>query len=222
MEKVAILDLMGVLYTEPHAVKNRLHPWLESLGYGKNYEFVKGIFIPYSKAKITNEEFWKKILKEDYNNKVFNGSHKNFEKEFLNSFEADPYYKTVIKHLLQKGYRLGIVSDLPREWAEYLIGKLELSEVFNPIVLGGQVKANKPDPRIYEEIQRRLERANIQFDEIAIVDDRKIVNESFAHHFSRLGKKVMTVLSKKEDVDITSTFQSNHVIQCLQDLMKIL
>ena len=197
--KMVAFDLMGVLFTEPHIISNLLFPMLPE---PKDYFLVKEQYNLYVVGRISHEEFWKGVLrKKDY---VI------FEKEYLNLLKLDEDFDDVIGYLKQK-YKLGIISNLPHEWGEYLIKKHRLDQTFNPIIISGKVKVKKPDLEIYRIFQRE---SKIPFNEIIFIDDRKLALKSA----KSLGMR--SVWFSKEDNGFN--FTPDYTIRRLSELKEIL
>ena len=193
---MVVFDLAGVIFTEPHIITNLLYPMLPQ---PKNYSRIKERYEKYKDGKITNKEFWNGVK-----------NYKVYEKSFLEKFKLDLYFFSVVNYLKEK-YRLAILSNLPLEWAEYLIHKFNLNAYFNPIVVSGKVKVSKPNRTIYLILQKK---SNIPFEEIIFIDDRK-KNLKVA---KQLGMK--TIWFKKEDDEFE--FEPDYTINSLIELKKIL
>jgi len=198
MIKVVGFDLMGAIFSEPHIVSNLLFPMLPE---PKNYILVKERYNLYTEGKISNEEFWTSIIKNDY---------KMFEKNYLDSFNLDKNYSIVITYLKQK-YRLGIISNLPIEWGDYLIKKFKFDRIFDPIIISGKVKVTKPHLEIYRAFQLKVK---VPFNEIIFIDDKK----SALKPAKSLGMKTIWFNRERDK----SNFQPDYTIKSLVELKEIL
>ncbi len=198
MIKIVAFDLMGVIFDESHIISNLLFPMLPE---PKDYNFVKEKYNLYTEGKISNEEFWTNILKNDY---------KKFEKYYLDSLKLDVNYDKIISYLKRK-YKLGIISDLPKEWGDYLIKKFELDKIFDPITISGKVKVAKPNLKIYKIFQKE---AGVSFNETIFVDDRKSCLKSA----KLLGMKTVWLNREEDKLDFTP----DYTIKSLLELKGIL
>ena len=197
MIKWVAFDLMGVIFSESHLVSNLLFPMLPE---PKDYSFVKERYTLYTKGKISNKEFWRSMLKNDY---------KSFERKYLDSLKLDKDYGKIISYLKQK-YRLGIISNIAVEWGDYLTRKFGLN-IFYPIVISGDIKVTKPDLKIYKIFQKKV---NIPFNEIVFIDDKK----SNLKSAKLLGMGTVWFNKQKDDFKV----KPDYVIKSLSDLKRIL
>lgn len=135
-KKYAIFDLMGTLFYEGHVIKNRLYPLMLKHNKKADYAAIKKAYVDYSLGKISQRDFW-------------NCVPSNIEKEFLSMFRPDKSMMNIAYWLKQEGYALGILSNMPKEWGNYLIDKFKLNELFFPIIFSGDYGTRKPDEKLY-------------------------------------------------------------------------
>lgn len=91
-----------------------------------------------------------------------------FREAFTNIFT--PIQETIdtIKELRSKGYRLGLLSNT-NEWDhEFGIRSVEVYSLFDAVTVSYQIKAKKPDERIYLDCLKKLE---LQPEECIFIDD---------------------------------------------------
>jgi len=125
------------IFKEGHIIKNLLFPIMIKNGIKIDYNRLKEIYVNYSIGKLTQKEFWKTVPKE-------------IEREFLDSMKFDKRMLKNIEFFKKKGYLLGILSNIPKEWGDYLVKKFNLQEYFSIIVFSGEHGTRKPDEKLYE------------------------------------------------------------------------
>jgi putative hydrolase of the HAD superfamily len=83
----------------------------------------------------------------------------DIEKEFLDKrFKIDKTFYNVVKKL-KKSYNLAVLSNDVKEWSAYLRKKYDLNKYFKVVVISGDVKARKPDKKIFDILLRKLKTA---------------------------------------------------------------
>jgi len=153
MIKLIAFDLNGVLLRSGHLVSENLMSFVN-----KPYPFVKKKYILYSLGRISREEFWKAvgIPPEVGEKKLAESVEINFDINWLKS--------------LKNNYRLAIFSNLPREWIDILLFDRIPKEMFDFVILSGDVGARKPDGKMYKSL---LEKSGFSSNEILFIDDKK-------------------------------------------------
>ncbi len=147
-------DLMGVLVKERHVIRRGLAPFLISLGVDVRYSDLKKLYSDYVVGKISEHEFHSVVPP-------------HAEKEFLDSLELNHGAKRVLQALREKGYKTGVITNLPGPWARYLINRIGVE--FDAVAISGEVGYKKPDARIYWVF---LQMAGAEPEEVIFVDDR--------------------------------------------------
>ena len=69
---------------------------------------------------------------------------------------------------LKHSYKVGLLSNIGRGWIDDFFDKHQLHDLFDAVVLSGEVGIVKPQPQIYEMIAERL---NVEPDECVFIDD---------------------------------------------------
>ncbi|MFN3785888.1 MAG: HAD family hydrolase [Thiothrix sp.] len=158
MEKLQLVafDLFGVIITDGHLVSNGLMPLLPP---SITKAMVKPFYDAYTGGKISEAAFWEGIgLNLDT----------PIRQQFLAGFTLDPDLVHVTQTLGQR-YRLGILSNLGKEWGEMLESRLHFSAIFAPRIISGAVRCQKPEPAIYAVL---LQACGLGGESIAFIDDR--------------------------------------------------
>lgn len=73
-----------------------------------------------------------------------------------------------IKNNLKPGYRIGLLSNIDRDWIDKFVSKHHLEKLFDAIVVSGDEGVAKPNPAIYHRISMAL---GVQPDACIMIDD---------------------------------------------------
>jgi len=153
-----LFDWMGVIFKDPDVI-GTVFPRVMRKDVersGLSMREMRSRYYPYSEGKLSRGEFWR----------GFKGDIGELERKYLEAFELNPGYDYVKG--LKRRFKLGIVSNLPAEWGDYLIKEYDFSETFNPIVVSGSVRLRKPDPEVYRIALEGLGAV----DDVYVVDDK--------------------------------------------------
>ncbi|MDP2895619.1 MAG: HAD-IA family hydrolase [bacterium] len=196
-----LFDWMGVLFKDPDVIGTVFPRILgqEMQRCGLSLEEMCARYYPYSEGKLSREAFWR----------GFDGNIDDLERNYLDSFQLNEGYEYVKS--LRGRFKLGIVSNLPAEWGDYLIEKYDFDKSFNPIVVSGNVGVRKPEPEIYRIALRGLGVAN----KVYVVDDKTSNLRAAEEH---LGWTGIWMRSQPANSDFVPRFQ----IDRLTDLKEIL
>lgn len=153
-----LFDWMGVIFRDADVIGTVFPRILgqEMQRCGLSLEEMCARYYPYSEGKLSREAFWQ----------GFHGNIDGLEREYLDAFQLNEGCEYV--RGLQERFRLGVVSNLPHEWGEYLIQKYRFRDLFDPIVVSGSVRRRKPDPEIYRIALRGLGAVG----RVYVVDDK--------------------------------------------------
>jgi len=195
MVKVIAFDLIGVLITQKHIIKNNLMKIVKH----RHYSEIKNKYNLLKAGKITEEQFWK----------VSYNKFKKLEKLFLDSLYIDPEYYEFVEPLKNK-YKLAIISDLPKVWGEYLVRKYRFREIFDPILISGEVGDTKKHKKLFKIL---IKKTKVKPNEIVFIDDEK-ENLKTA---SDLG--ILTIWFNIEKDDFK--FKPDYTIKSLKELRKL-
>lgn len=159
---------------------------------------VKKHYQTYTLGHCTEQMFWENIGQPDYH---------DLRTAFLDSFELDRDVHKVIEQLRAK-YQLAILSNLAKDWGEYLSQKFLFNEYFEPRVISGDVKCGKPNPTIYQYL---LDQSDMDGEEILFIDDR-LENLAIAHDLG------MITVHYHREVDLHS-YKADFTIHRLAELL---
>lgn len=177
--KIVVFDMMGTIFKEGHIISKMLVPLLHEKEIDKSYKEVKSAYVEYSKGEISQEEFRELVPKE-------------IEKEFLDSMEINKEVLKIIKNWKSREVALGILSNIPKPWGDYLVDKFNLDEYFSTIVFSGQYQSRKPSEKLYRVF---IEKSNYKPKNCYFIDDKLRNLEGVRHLLMK------TVWLKGEDSD---------------------
>ncbi len=136
MRQYVVFDMIGVIF-KSEMMTNVLYA---EIPHTVTKIRLKNVYHQFEIGKIDSKGFWEDI-------KIKN--HKKLEKVFLDSTKLNDNLIYITK-ILKKKYRLGILSNMPKEWGRYLVRKYKLNKIFDEVILSGEVKAKKPGRKIYK------------------------------------------------------------------------
>ncbi len=99
-------------------------------------EFFAGVLSSYRRFLPLNEELTDRLLPVLYG-------------KYPMEYQVTPHARETLRHLSEKGYFLGIVSNNHSQVRETL-STLELTDYFNSVIISEEVNLYKPDPKILE------------------------------------------------------------------------
>ena len=87
----------------------------------------------------------------------FKDGYLKIEKEFLDAcFNIDSEFKEIAKNL-KKNYKLAYFSNDLRDWSNFLRSKFNLNDIFDVIIISGEVGYRKPDDKIFQILLERTQ-----------------------------------------------------------------
>jgi FMN phosphatase YigB (HAD superfamily) len=193
-----VFDLFGVLFSEGHLVSNVL---MDLLPHGSDKGQVKSAYDKYNLGLIKEAEFWPSIGVSQPT---------QLRDEFLGHFTLDPEYHDVIGELSPR-FRLGILSNLPADWAQAFISSFDFDSRFSPCLFSGQAGCKKPRREIYWLFQQQ---AGTPFEQMVFIDDR-LENLQSAY------EQGMTTVYYQRDNE-NHAYRADFTIQRLGQLVNIL
>lgn len=114
-------------------------------------------------SKISEEQYWN-LCENDLGIKI---DPEKLRTILLNTFEEQKDVVALVKKL--KGiYQLGLLSDMPKEWADWLENRFHVFRNFDAVVISGYEGTEKPNPEIYHLILKKLK---LKPEECVFIDD---------------------------------------------------
>ena len=182
INKILVLDAMGVIYQSCDDVEELLVPFIEEKGSNIDKKTIEDLYTRASLGEFSSEVFWTKV-----------GVDYNLEDEYLD------------RHLLSVGLLdfLAVFKNQVRapiyclsndvsEWSIKLRKKFQLDQYVEKWFISGDLKIRKPSSGIYDVLIRD---ANVKPTQILFVDDRE-KNVAAANEFG-----IQTVLCKMNNED---------------------
>lgn len=156
--KAIILDMYGVIVKQ---TGDDFVPYVQQTFPNLKPE---EIYRPWFKADVgalTSLQVWEEI--------GFKGNLEQIEKEYLDTIELNDGFLEFIE-AVSKRYKLAIISNDSSRWSKYLREKFDINKYFDVISISGDLKIQKPDPRIFE---LTVEKLGVRAEECLYVDDRR-------------------------------------------------
>lgn len=166
MIKLILFDLGGVLFTDGTSKFIKSISTRYDIPLEKVSDIVNGeLGLKYREAQITRDEFWNQLVsKLSLNENII-----DLENEWISYYELFEKTKEIIIKLKEK-YKVYYLSNNVKERAERLNEKFDYLKLFDGGVYSHEVKAIKPDPRIYEFA---LNKAGFSANETVFIDDKE-------------------------------------------------
>ena len=142
-QPVIVFDFMGVVFKEGMVLSNLLIPMFRP---SIPHEEIRRRYRDFVVGEIGPDEFWAGMVSDA----------EAAEKAYLDRFEIADGFEIVFD--LKTRYQLAVLSEVPAPWGDYLVRKFELEQVFDVMVLSGQVGVTKPDVRIFDIVMEKLGR----------------------------------------------------------------
>ncbi len=168
MIKAIIFDLGGVYLTR-HILLTLTKTFPEMFNLSVTEDRPRPVFGEHIRpsgfmaGKITEEEYWK-LCENDLKVKIDPEKLRNI---LLEGFEEQKDVVNLIKRL-RTDYKLALLSDMPKEWADWLNNKFNIFDNFDESVVSGYTGLEKPEPPIFNYT---LERLKLSPEECIFIDD---------------------------------------------------
>ena len=182
INKILVLDAMGVIYKSCDDVEELLVPFIREKGSKIDKKFIEDLYTRASLGEFSSEEFWAKV-----------GVDYNLEDEYLDRHQLSVGlldFLSVIKDQVKAP--IYCLSNDVSEWSIKLRRKFQLDQYIERWFISGDLKVRKPSPNIYDALIRE---ANVKPTQMLFVDDRK-KNIAAAKEFG-----IQTVLCKMNNED---------------------
>lgn len=155
--KWIVLDAMGVVFTE-----DTIDLIIKFVKSKKDIDSkkIRDLYLRGSLGEFKSKEIWKKL---DLDN-----SYPAIEIEYLeNNFKLRDDFLSVIRDL-KKEYKIAMLSNDVSEWSKYLRIYFEIEDIFDELIISGEVSYRKPDKKIYEIF---LNKVNAKAKDCVFIDD---------------------------------------------------
>ncbi|MGY4884071.1 MAG: HAD family hydrolase [Nanobdellota archaeon] len=148
--------------------------------------FKNNLPVLYESGKLSSQEFFEKITQLC----DLNISKKDFIEAYTNKFTPIDSTFDLIKKL-KKNYKIGLLSNTSEWDFEFRIKPLPVFRFFDAVSLSYEVKASKPDVKIFKDITKKL---NLKPEECVYIDDIK----EYSDKAKELGMKAINYTSNPE------------------------
>ena len=166
MLKNIVFDLGGVVVAHnEEAFKEKLGEFF-SFVFGPDMKCVPPFWCDYDLGILTIDETAAEVAK--YRNCDVAEAKANMLQAIALQEEVAPTVE-LIKELKAKGYKLYVLSNMSKEYIEYL-RKLPVFEYFDYQVVSCEIHLGKPNPKIYEYLSSHC---GLMASETIFIDDRK-------------------------------------------------
>jgi len=194
MVEAVIFDLSGVIVSRINGIGKMLEPKLNLKSEEIHSRIKAEEFQDFVRGKISEEEYWSKIISkngwETDINVLKNASRKNF-REIKGT-------KEIIIKIREKGIRLGLLSAHTKEWVCYLREKFGYEKFFHSALYSYQVGYTKPNRKLYETILKKI---GVESAQCVYIDDK----EKYLRPAKELGMKTILFESPEQlekDLDV--------------------
>ena len=200
INKILVLDAMGVIYQSCDDVEELLVPFIREKGSNIDKKTIEDLYTRASLGEFASEEFWAKV-----------GVDYNLEGEYLDRHQLSVGlldFLAVFKNQVKAP--IYCLSNDVSEWSIKLRKKFQLDQYIERWFISGDLKIRKPSPRIYDVLIRE---SNVKPTQMLFVDDRE-KNITAANEFS-----IQTVLCKMNNEDGYNDEGESTVIYSFNELL---
>ena len=200
IDKILVLDAMGVVYQSCDDVEELLVPFIKEKGSNIDKKTIEDLYTRASLGEFSSEEFWAKV-----------GVDYNLEDEYLDRHQLSVGlldFLAVFKNQVEAP--IYCLSNDVSEWSIKLRRKFQLDQYIERWFISGDLKIRKPSPGIYDVLIRD---ANVKPTQMLFVDDRE-KNTAAANEFG-----IQTVLCEINNEDGYNDEGESAVIHSFNELL---
>lgn len=117
-------------------------------------------------GKLNEDEFWQAFFRKTGAKNHDSTKAKEIYRSSQNEIEDMP---NLLRKLKMK-YMIGALTNIAKDWLTYKLKKYEMESVFDVIIASSDVKAAKPEDKIYEVALKKIQ---CRPDECIFIDDRE-------------------------------------------------
>ena len=200
INKILVLDAMGVIYQSCDDVEELLVPFIREQGSSIDRKAIEDLYTRASLGEFSSEEFWAKV-----------GVDYNLEDEYLDRHQLSvglSDFLSVFKNQVKAP--IYCLSNDVSEWSIKLRKKFQLDQYIERWFISGDLKIRKPSSGIYDVLIRE---ANVKPTQMLFVDDRE-KNIAAANEFG-----IQTILCKMNNEDGYNDEGESTVIYSFNELL---
>lgn len=158
-----IFDLSEVLLHGMYGVEKKIEAAL-GMSVPNNKLYVEKEAEQFFNGELTEEEFWKKIIKRNHWN-INIANLKRLIRENMTEIEGT---REIIEKLKENGYTLGLLSVHGKEWIMYCEEQFEYHKLFHSVMYSFEVGVSKPATKAFKLM---LEKLHVNPEECLFIDD---------------------------------------------------
>ena len=200
VNKILVLDAMGVIYQSCDDVEELLVPFIKEKGSNIDKKTIEDLYTRASLGEFSSEQFWTKV-----------GVDYNLEDEYLDRHQLSVGlldFLSAFKNQVE--LPIYCLSNDVSEWSIKLRIKFQLDQYIERWFISGDLKVRKPSSGIYDVLIRE---ANVEPTHMLFVDDR----EKNIAAANELG--IQTVLCKMNNEDGYNDEGESTVIYSFNELL---
>ena len=150
--RAVIFDLGEVLVNGMRGAEERLAPFLRlPPSEVKKQLNANGHLGRHFRGEITEERYWRALI-TDFS---WPARVQDLKRLMRENFQEVPGMRAILENLARR-YKLGLLSDIGQEWAEYSEAKFGYAHLFSAIQYSYQVGFGKPCPEAYTRLLSEL------------------------------------------------------------------
>jgi len=194
---------MGVIFEVGRDLYELLIPFVWSKDKSVSDKLMIDTYLEASKGLIPSSELWARL--------GFSGNYPDIEKEYLDKQLTIDSEFLELAGEFKKEFSLALLSNDVKEWSSYLRCKFGLNEIFEEVVISGDVGLRKPDKKIFQLL---LDRIKVPAEDCIFVDDNlRNVNAA-----GEIGIKSIRFIRDKEKAPFCSEFE----VRSFPELLNVL
>lgn len=166
MIKAIFFDTAGVLLKEGFTVGIREYEERYSIPAGQLYKAAHDFqyWKDFTLGKISEKQYWEKVS-ENFPGKL---NIKEARELIFKNFYAQKNVISCARELKSSNFIIGVVTNNPKEWFEYLFKKYGIMDIFTIKAVSSYIHIRKPDVKIF---QYALQEAGVKGPEAIYIDD---------------------------------------------------
>ena len=200
INKILVLDAMGVIYQSCDDVEELLVPFIREKGSNIDKKTIEDLYTRASLGEFSSEKFWAKVG-VDYN---LEDEHLDRHRLSVGLLDFLSAFKSQVKAPIY------CLSNDVSEWSIKLRKKFQLDQYIEKWFISGDLKIRKPSSGIYDVLIRE---SNVKPTQMLFVDDRE-KNIAAANEFG-----IQTILCKMNNEDGYNDEGESTVIYSFNELL---
>jgi HAD superfamily hydrolase (TIGR01509 family) len=159
--RAVAFDAMGVLYSTADDLRATLVPFAIEHGSSLSEENIARVYRRAMIGDLSAADLWREL--------GVRGDPTELEAEYLGRYSLTPGIRDLLDQLHADGIVLGCISNDIAEWSQTRRARLGLDRRIAHWTVSGEIRARKPDPRIYQSF---VESVGLEAQDVVFVDDR--------------------------------------------------